>query len=430
MIRILHIRAIEAKDIPKMDVIGTADPFLLFKLVPSPEKYQTKVVKQNPNPVWNEEFHIPFEIGKSAILHMELYDWDKVSLNDLVSTRDFEIDKYEPGQVIDQWYDFFPGPGVKQPGKVHLVIHVSELDEEPFQTRQAAPQTRSQPEPEPEPEQDSQVLERDIDTSTLKEKYVEYTEPPLKSDATKEDKEEYDYNHKVRQLTQTINTISNGYLKPINFCYVDRLINIRGRKRPIAVFLKPVSSELSPSGVFIYDTTRMPKDKALYFFVGPESQKSLEQFGEKILDDLSKETKCQNIIRITDMKSPNFQKMVHQMGGNQIMILKPKNYGDELVFERSFFTEKLHMRLFEKDQKTTCSVIDFDSVPKNGVLVIDPSDFALYLYVDNIELKNDDEKKSLISAIEWMKNQPRFDKRELFVFDRSRIPSTVQLLLQ
>ena len=244
------------------------------------------------------------------------------------------------------------------------------------------------------------------------------------------DKEEYNYNHKIRQLTQTINNLTNGYLKPINFCYVDRLINIRGKKRPIAVFLKPVSSELSPSGVFIYDTTRMQKNKCLYFFIGPESQQSLVQFGEKILSDLSKESKCTNIVRITDMKSPEFQKMIHQMGGNQIMILKPKNYGEELVFENSFFTEKLHVRLFEGDQKTTCSTIDFDSVPKNGALVIDPSDFALYLYVDNIDMKSESEKKSLITAIEWMKNQPRFDKRELFVFDRSRIPSTVQLLLK
>lgn len=74
MIKILHLRIVEAKDIPKMDVVGTADPFILFKLSPSPEQYQTKIIKQNPNPVWNEEFHIPFEIGKFAVLHMELFD--------------------------------------------------------------------------------------------------------------------------------------------------------------------------------------------------------------------------------------------------------------------------------------------------------------------------------------------------------------------
>mgnify|MGYP001026844503 CR=1 FL=1 len=108
MIKILHLKILEAKDIPKMDVIGTADPFVLFKVSPSPEKYQTKVIKQNPKPVWNEEFHIPFMQDKSAVLHMELFDWDKVSLNDLISTRDFEIDKYEDGKVIDQWYEFYP----------------------------------------------------------------------------------------------------------------------------------------------------------------------------------------------------------------------------------------------------------------------------------------------------------------------------------
>ena len=422
---LLHLRAVEAQGIPKMDVIGTADPFLLFQLAPFPDKYQTRVIKQNPNPTWNEEFHIPFQPGKSAVLHMMLYDWDRVSANDLVSTRDFEIDKYEPGKVIDEWYDFFPGPRIKKPGKVHLVIHVADPEEEPFVERKM--QSKTQCEVQTHTEEVETVPE--IDPSTIKEKYVEFKEIPLPSNASKEDKEEFNYNHKIRNLTQLINTTTNGFLKPINFCYVDRLINIRGVKRPIAVFLKPVSSELSPSGVFIYDTTRMQKDKTLYFFIGPESQGNLEQFGEQILASLSAESKCNNIIRIRDMQSPEFHKMVHQMGGHERMILKPKNYGEELVFERSFFTEKLRVKLFDGDKRTTLSLIDFGSVSKNGALVIDPNDFALYLYLDNIDPKNDEEKKALLTAIEWMKNQPRYDKRELFVFDKSRIPSTVNLLI-
>lgn len=47
-------------------------------------------------------------------------------------------------------------------------------------------------------------------------------------------------------------------------------------------------------------------------------------------------------------------------------------------------------------------------------MVIDSSDFALYLYLDNIDPKNDEEKKALLQAIDWMKYQPKYDKKELF----------------
>lgn len=442
---ILHLKVLEAKDIPKMDVIGTADPFVIFNLSPSEDEYQTKVIKQNPRPVWNEEFHIRFDPNTRAILHMELFDWDKFTPNDLISTRDFEVSKYEPGNVIDEWYPFFAAPNVPKPGIVHLMIHVALPHEEPFVKRELVskeikieadvPEVKleeeeieEEKEEEVEPPVETNQGDDEIVIIDEKNKYVEVPEAPLADDATEKDKEDFEYNHKIRNLTQMINTLTDGYLKPINFCYVDRLINIRGKKNPIAVFLKPVSSELSPSGVFVYDTTRMPKGKALYFFIGPESQKNLEKFGEQILQALSKESNCDNIIRIRDMDSPDFQRMIHQMGGHKRMILKSKNYGDELVFQNSFFAEKLQIRMFDGTKKTCCASIDIDGVPQNGALVINPSDFALYLYLDNIDPKNDEEKQSLITAIQWMKNQKNFDKRELFIFDKTRIPTTVQLI--
>lgn len=437
---ILHLQIVEAKDIPRMDPAPfTADPFVLFRLSTIDEEYQTKVIKQNLRPVWNEEFHIPFNPTKNPILHMELFDWDKLTKNDLISTRDFQISDYEPGKVFDKWVDFFAAPKVKKPGQVHLVFHIADPHEIPFKEREPEPapvvKSVKKIEPEPEPELEP---EPEPEPEIPVDKYQPYKEQELKNDATEEEKEEYDYNHKIRQLTELISTSTDGYLKPINFCYVDRLINIRGRNRPIAIFLKPVSSELSENGVFIYDTTRMAKDKAIYFFVhssnsnnlNSKTLKTLEQFGEQIIQSLSTESNCTNIIRINDMNSPEFDKMIHQMGGHKRMIQKEGNYGDELIVERSFFKEKLSAKIFSGTKRTTCGSVDFDSVPQNGAMVINPKDFALYLYLDNIDPKNDEEKQSLMTAIEWMKNQPNFDKKELFVFDKSRIPSTVQLFVK
>lgn len=260
-------------------------------------------------------------------------------------------------------------------------------------------------------------------------RFEEFPEQPLEDDAPEEVKEEHAWNHNVRQITKTINHISNGNLKAINFCYVDRLINVRGKNRPIAFFLRPLSSELSPSGVFIYDTTRILKDNALYLFVGPEADEFLEGLGEKLLDLMIESTKCHNIIRIKrDMNCPDFQRMIHQMGGNKVMIQTSKNYGDQLFFEIQFFKTLLHIMVFDGEMMTSQDNLDFDELPQNCAVVIDTSDNALYLYVDHVDPSTEEEKNTQLQAIQWMSEQPEFSKRELLVFDKSKIPPNLKLL--
>lgn len=129
---LLHIRAVEAKDIPKMDTVGKADPYLTFQIKGVPDKWRTEDIRQSFEPVWNQEFHIPINEVKDTVLHVELYDWDKVSSDDLISTRDFQIETFEIGRVYDQWYEFFAAPKVEKPGQVHLVMQIANPDDPPF----------------------------------------------------------------------------------------------------------------------------------------------------------------------------------------------------------------------------------------------------------------------------------------------------------
>lgn len=277
--------------------------------------------------------------------------------------------------------------------------------------------------------QDNSDNDENLEIRDRSASFIEFPEQPLEEDAPEEVKVEFAWNHNVRQITKTINNVSNGNLKAINFCYVDRLINVRGKKRPIAFFLRPLSSELSPSGVFIYDTTRIVKDNALYLFIGPEADEFLENLGEKLLDLMIESTKCNNIIKINrDMNCPDFQRMIHQMGGNKVMIQTSKNYGDQLLFEIQFFKTLLHIMVFEGEMMTSQENLDFDELPPNCAVVIDTSDNALYLYVDHVDPQSEDEKATQLNAIQWMSEQPEFAKRELLVFDKSKIPPNLKLL--
>ena len=170
---ILHVKAVEARDLPKMDAIGKSDPFLTFQLNQTSEKQKTKYIKQTLDPVWNEDFHFPLTPNSDNILHVEVFDMDKVSDDDLISNRDFDIKSFKPGEVYDDWYDFFPGPKAKTAGKVHLIFHVASFEETPFVPRppeepvvqekeikvEQEPEEEQEPEQQPEPEPEQQEPE-------------------------------------------------------------------------------------------------------------------------------------------------------------------------------------------------------------------------------------------------------------------------------
>lgn len=127
---ILHIKAVGATDIPKMDVIGKADPYLSIKYNKSDKPLKTSYCKKTYSPIWDEEFHLP--VDNNDFIHMELIDYDKLTDDDLISTRDFPIQSFQLGKIYDDWFDFFPAPKIPKPGKVHLVFHLANNDDKPF----------------------------------------------------------------------------------------------------------------------------------------------------------------------------------------------------------------------------------------------------------------------------------------------------------
>ena len=131
---ILHIRAVEACDVPKMDIFSKSDPYLKFKICTSSQIWKTRVRNNTHVPVWNEEFHLPITSGMSDKLYIELFDKDTISKDDIISTYEFEVKSFPEGKVVEQWYDFAPAKGVKKGGKVRLVFHLTKSGRDPFIT--------------------------------------------------------------------------------------------------------------------------------------------------------------------------------------------------------------------------------------------------------------------------------------------------------
>ena len=127
----LHVKVIEARDLPKMDLFGKIDPYVLIQVSGSKTIERTKTIDKNYNPKWNQQFH--FSVPSLAeTLHFLLKDKDVGSSDDPVSKLEIPLNSIPRGQIIDRWYDLRPLPGVKKGGQIHIALHLCGVNDQPW----------------------------------------------------------------------------------------------------------------------------------------------------------------------------------------------------------------------------------------------------------------------------------------------------------
>ena len=130
----LHVRVVEGAEVPKMDVAGKSDPYVVLTLNKSSQKWQTATKKNTTTPVWNQEFHLPITSQLDDILTVTLYDDDNVSKDDVISNLEIQVNKLKIGHVNDSWYTLHPlAKKVSTGGKVRLVLHLDKIGKPAFQ---------------------------------------------------------------------------------------------------------------------------------------------------------------------------------------------------------------------------------------------------------------------------------------------------------
>nr|CAD1840141.1 unnamed protein product [Ananas comosus var. bracteatus] len=73
---VLSVTIISAEDLPAMDLMGKADPFVALTMKKTETKYKTRVVNDSLNPTWNQTFDFVVEDGLHDMLILEVYDHD------------------------------------------------------------------------------------------------------------------------------------------------------------------------------------------------------------------------------------------------------------------------------------------------------------------------------------------------------------------
>ncbi|WOK95080.1 synaptotagmin-5-like [Canna indica] len=73
---VLSVTVISAENLPSMDVLGKADPFVVIRMKKSDTKNKTRVVNNSLNPIWNQTFDIVVEDALHDLLMLEVFDHD------------------------------------------------------------------------------------------------------------------------------------------------------------------------------------------------------------------------------------------------------------------------------------------------------------------------------------------------------------------
>jgi len=70
------VTVISAEDLPGVDLMGKADPYVVLTMKKSETRNKTRVVNDSLNPVWNQTFDFVVEDGLHDMLILEVWDHD------------------------------------------------------------------------------------------------------------------------------------------------------------------------------------------------------------------------------------------------------------------------------------------------------------------------------------------------------------------
>ncbi|XP_019052441.1 PREDICTED: synaptotagmin-5-like isoform X2 [Nelumbo nucifera] len=112
---VLSVTVISAEDLPTVDLIGKADPYVVLLMKKTETKNRTRVVNNSLNPVWNQTFDFVVEDALHDMLILELWDHDTFS-KDYMGRCILTLTRV----LLEREYtDSFPLDGAKS-GKLNL----------------------------------------------------------------------------------------------------------------------------------------------------------------------------------------------------------------------------------------------------------------------------------------------------------------------
>ncbi|XP_073797767.1 synaptotagmin VIII isoform X3 [Danio rerio] len=126
----LTVIILEAKNLKKMDQVGSSDPYVKVQLILEKKKWKkkkTSVKKRTLNPYFNESFtfDVSFEQIQKVQLVISVWDHDKMSRNDAIGKIYLGCDA--TGNQLRHWADMLSNPR-KPVAQWHTLLSAEQVD--------------------------------------------------------------------------------------------------------------------------------------------------------------------------------------------------------------------------------------------------------------------------------------------------------------
>ncbi|XP_037357643.1 cytosolic phospholipase A2 delta [Talpa occidentalis] len=105
----LTVRVLEARGLPRADLLSEADPYVILQLPTAPgTKFKTKTVTDCSHPVWNESFSFLIQSQVKNVLELTVFDADSVTEDDVLYQVLYDVSEVPPGQVLRKTFSRRP----------------------------------------------------------------------------------------------------------------------------------------------------------------------------------------------------------------------------------------------------------------------------------------------------------------------------------
>ena len=121
----LKIILLEAENIPKVDLVGWADPFCFLQVSGKPEILKSKIISNSKNPIWDERFEFKITNKNSDVLHILLKDKDGLSADDPIAKVEIPLRALELNQPTLHWFPMVPVKGIEANNiRIRLILEL------------------------------------------------------------------------------------------------------------------------------------------------------------------------------------------------------------------------------------------------------------------------------------------------------------------
>ena len=129
----LHVNAVEASELPKVEFLAASDPFLTLQVSGMASIQSTSVIENTQNPIWNQEFHFQLMNSNPEKLSGVVKSRNIVSEDIVLGTFEISLSNLKIGEISDKWYKIISAPDLKTGASIRIILQIAPSGHPAFQ---------------------------------------------------------------------------------------------------------------------------------------------------------------------------------------------------------------------------------------------------------------------------------------------------------